>query len=109
MFRLLCLAAACAISFTISAPSVQAGESDPETGEHRRHHGDRVKEGATSGELTGKEVSDIAKGQRRIRRMRKRAAEDGEVTDEERRRIRRARKHQSGRIYRKKHNRQKRD
>lgn len=109
MFRSLCLASACAISLTISAPSVQADDSAPLTDKRQEHQKDRIKGGVKSGELTKKEARDLAKGQKRIRHMKKKAAEDGEVTDEERRRIRKARKRQSGKIYRKKHNRRNRE
>lgn len=108
MFRLLCLTAACAISLTISAPSVHADESTPVTDKRQKHQRDRIVDGVRDGELTKGEVRDLAKGQKRIRRMKRRAAEDGEITDKERRRIRRAQKRQSGKIYRKKHNRRNR-
>jgi polyhydroxyalkanoate synthesis regulator phasin len=108
MFRLLCLAAVCAISLTISAPSVRADDSTPVIDKRHDRQKDRIKDGVRDGELTKKEARDLAKGQKRVRRMKKRAAEDGEITAKERRRIHRAQKRQSGKIYRKKHNRRNR-
>ena len=108
MFRSLCLAAACAISLTISAPSVQADEATPLIDKRLEHQKDRIKQGVKSGELTRKEAGALIHGQKRIHRMKKNAAADGEITDQERRRIRRARKRQSAKIYRKKHNRRNR-
>lgn len=104
MFRLLSLATVCALTLTISTPSVQADDSAPLVDKRQARQAGRIVDGAKSGELTRREARSLVRGQKRIRRMKRRAAEDGEITDEERRRIRRAQRRQSADIYRKKHN-----
>lgn len=109
MFRLLCLAAACALSLTISVPSAHADGSTPVIDKHQKRQKDRIVDGVRDGELTKREARDLAKAQKRIRKMEKDAAADGKITARERFRIRKAQKRQSAKIRRKKHNRRKRD
>ena len=105
MVRFLCSAAACGIGLTISATSVQAGDSTPVIDKKQETQKNRIKDGIKSGSLTRKEARNLARRQKRIHDMEKNAAADGAITDEERRRIRRAQKRQSANILRKKHNR----
>ena len=105
MFRPLSLATVIAISLTVSAPSVRAGDSTPLIDTRQDRQKDRITDGAKSGALTGKEARKFVRGQKRIRKMEENTAADGVVTKGERRRIRRAQKRQSANIFRKKHNR----
>lgn len=108
MFRLLCLAAACAIGLTISASALQAGNSTPVIDKRQDNQKKRIKEGVKSGSLTKKEARNLARRQKHIQNMEKNAAADGKITNKERRRLRRVQKRQSANIYRKKHNRRNR-
>lgn len=105
MFRLLCLAAACAIGLTISASALQAGDSTFAIDKRQDNQKSRIKEGIKSGSLTKKEARNLARRQKHIQKFENDAAADGKITDKERRRLRRAQKRQSANIYRKKHNR----
>ena len=62
------------------------------------HQQQRIDHGVKSGSLTEKEAARLQQGQQRVARMEKRAAADGRVTAEERRRIEHAQDRQSARI-----------
>lgn len=66
----------------------------------------RIDQGRQSGALTGREAERIERGQARIQGMEGRAAADGTVTPQERRRLHHAQDTQSRHIYREKHDRQ---
>ena len=72
------------------------------------HQQQRIDHGVKSGSLTEKEAARLQQGQQRVARMEKRAAADGRVTAEERRRIEHAQDRQSARIRSEAHDAQRR-
>ena len=68
----------------------------------------RISQGIKSGELTAKESARMVKGQVELQRMENRAKRDGKVTKKERVRLHRKANVESGKIYRNKHDGQKR-
>jgi predicted transglutaminase-like cysteine proteinase len=64
----------------------------------------RVEQGVKSGELSNHEVGKLERGQARVDRAEAVAGADGHVGDHEQNRIQRKEDHQSGVIFRKKHN-----
>jgi hypothetical protein len=68
----------------------------------------RIHQGVQSGELTNREVGRLERGQAHSNRLQARAGADGRVGPRENARIHRAENVQSGRIYREKHDAQKR-
>jgi hypothetical protein len=73
-----------------------------EAREHRQEH--RIYRGAARGELTNREMRNIARQQHRIDRTQARAARDGYISPRERREIERKQDRASRNIYRKTHN-----
>jgi hypothetical protein len=73
-----------------------------EAREHRQEH--RIYRGAVRGELTPREMRNIARQQHRIDRAKSRAARDGYVTRREREKVERMQNRASRNIYRKNHN-----
>ncbi len=69
---------------------------------------ERIREGVRSGELTPEETRDLRQDQREIRHAESRATDDGKITDEEATHIKHMKKKESRKIYRKKHNADKR-
>ncbi|HYG19686.1 MAG TPA: hypothetical protein VD816_12190 [Ohtaekwangia sp.] len=63
----------------------------------------RIREGAASGELTGKETFKARQDQRQIRRTERRAKGDGEITEKEKARIQRKQNKASRDLRRNKH------
>lgn len=68
----------------------------------------RITQGVKSGELTKKETARMVKGQAQLQRMENRAKSDGVVTKKERVRLQHKANKESGKIYRNKHDKQKR-
>lgn len=68
----------------------------------------RIKQGVKSGELTAREAKKLRKGQKKIDRMQNKAMEDGVMTPKEKMRLEKAQDRQNRRIYRQKHDDQKR-
>ena len=68
-----------------------------------RNQQSRIRNGVQSGELTQKEAKKLRKGQRKVDRLQKGAMEDGVLSPEEKARIEKAQDRQSKRIYRQKH------
>jgi hypothetical protein len=64
----------------------------------------RIEQGVQSGQLTNRETGKLERGQGRDNRLQAKAARDGHVGAGEQRRIQVAEDHQSGRVWRKKHN-----
>ena len=64
----------------------------------------RIEQGVRSGELTATESARLFKGQAELQRMEYRSKRDGVVTDRERVRLQRKASTESARIYRHKHN-----
>ena len=67
----------------------------------------RIDQGVQSGELNQREAARLERRQERIGKMEEKAKADGTVTKKERARIHHAQDHESKRIYREKHDRQK--
>lgn len=64
----------------------------------------RIVDGVNQGELTPRETRQLARQQRKIRRMERRAKADGTVSSAERARIQQAQNRANRNIRRKKHN-----
>lgn len=69
----------------------------------------RIAEGVKSGELNRKEARRLRHGQQRVDHAQNKAAADGVVTDQEKLKLEKMQDVQSKRIYRQKHDEQKRD
>ena len=74
--------------------------------QHNIHQQQRIKEGLQSGELTTREAGQLQRGQAHVNRMQADAGANGHVNAREQRIAERAQRHQSDRIYHKKHNEQ---
>ena len=99
-----------AASGVISLGFLTAGalaEDPPNIREREKNQQKRIAEGAQSGELTKKEVKKLEKQEANLHRQIQRADGPG-LTPKERARIRHKQKVQSRRIYRQKHDKQKR-
>jgi hypothetical protein len=68
----------------------------------------RVEQGVKSGQLTNREVGKLEAGQARVDRKEARAGADGRVSANEQRHVQNAENQQSKRIYKEKHDKQKR-
>ncbi|MBT3586804.1 MAG: hypothetical protein HN509_17970 [Halobacteriovoraceae bacterium] len=68
----------------------------------------RIRSGVQNGSLTAAEASSLVAGQKRVRKAKKLAASDGEISAVEKRKLNRMQNRQSRRIFKKKHNRRKR-
>ncbi len=77
---------------------------------HRKQHKQQVRiiQGVKSGELTRRETKTLAKGQWQLQRMKQRAKADGIVTPRERLKLQIKAKTESAKIFRNKHDVQKR-
>jgi hypothetical protein len=64
----------------------------------------RIQQGVQSGELSNRETARLERGQARVNQKEARAARDGHVGAGEQHRVQMAENHQSGRVWRKKHN-----
>lgn len=73
-----------------------------------RQH-ERIREGVRNGELTRGEAAKLRAGQEHVRRLEHRAEKDGDVTAEEKLRIEKAQDRQNRRIFKEKHDEEKRD
>jgi len=81
--------------------------TNAQAGRSRIQH-KRIAAGVRSGELTRRETRQLAAQQRDIRLDKREARADGVVTGNERREIRKEKRHASRNIYRKKNNRRER-
>jgi tellurite resistance protein len=80
--------------------------STPSIDQRQANQQQRIDQGVKSGALTPKETARLEKGQQRVQRMETTAMADGKVKPKERRRIAHAQNQQSKKIYREKHDRQ---
>jgi hypothetical protein len=71
------------------------------------HQQQRIEQGVKSGSLTSSEAARLEHGQARDTRLQARAGADGNVTAHEQQRVQKNENHQSKRIYREKHDAQK--
>jgi uncharacterized membrane protein YebE (DUF533 family) len=81
-------------------------QGTPRIDQRQENQERRIEQGRQSGTLTDKEAARLERGQARVQKMEDKAAADGKVTKKERRRIEHAQDVQSRRIYRQKHDRQ---
>ena len=91
----------------ILALTVFASAEERVEGRDQRQH-QRIREGVRSGELTLDEAKDLRGDQRKIHRTERRAGRDGQVTDREQKRLDRMHRKESRKIYREKHDGEKR-
>ncbi len=89
----------------ISLP-VLAQTNTPGVDQRQVQQQQRIDQGVSSGQLTGKEAARLEKGQERIQTMEDKAKADGTVTAKERARLQHAQNQQSAKVYRQKHDRQ---
>lgn len=87
---------------SLGATTVLAGTSGIDQRQHNQEG--RIEQGVRSGELTASESARLLKGQAELQRMEHRSKRDGVVTDRERVRLQRKASTESARIYRHKHN-----
>jgi hypothetical protein len=97
------LAAVALLSLPISALAQIAGSEQRSLNQQQR-----IDQGVRSGELTQREAAKLERGQAHVDRMQTRAARDGVVSAQERERIQSAQNRQSRKIYRQKHDGQRR-
>lgn len=86
--------------FSVSAFS----QATPKVNKRQATQKARIVEGAATGDLTKKETKQLAKQQKRINRLERRAKSDGVVTKKERARINKAQNRANRNIKRKKNN-----
>jgi len=91
--------AAVALVVSLTSTAYAAGGSH-----HRTRQQARIAQGVSTGSLTIGEATSLRHQQRRISAMKRSAKADGRITRRESRRINRAQKKASARIYRLKHN-----
>lgn len=102
MLKHIALAAALLV---IAAP-VSAGT--PQLDRREQQQVQRIRQGVQSGELTRREAAGLRQGQVQLRHMEHRAKSDGVVTQRERARLQHKANVESRRIYRQKHDTQRR-
>src|SRR5262245_44312148 len=88
-----------------NSPSSQRMQADVQRNINQQQ---RIEQGVKSGALTNREVSKLERGQARDNAVQYRAGRDGNVSASEQRHIQSAENRQSQRIYREKHDAQKR-
>jgi hypothetical protein len=99
-------AAIVALSLTPIAAFAQT--STPGIDQHQQNQEQRIDKGISSGALTKPETQRLEQGQNRVNRMESKAKADGTVTKRERAKVHAAQNKQSARIYRQKHDKQRR-
>ena len=95
------------LAFALTTATVSIAAAHPATPRVDRRQAMqhvRIRDGVRSGELTRGERSRVRAGQRHVRRLERRALEDGVVTRRERLQLERVQDLQSRRIARMKHN-----
>jgi len=80
----------------------------PVVDKKERHQKARIVQGVKSGELTRKETKRMVRGQKQLHRMERRAKADGIVTKKERVKLNWKANKESRKIFRNKHDKQKR-
>ena len=105
MKRLFCIAIAV---LTVLPLTAIAAESTPRIDKRQHYQRHRIIDGVHDGSLTKHETLYLWGGQRHIQRLENRALSDGTVDPGERLRIERAQNRQSRRIFRQKHDAQRR-
>lgn len=103
MFKFLAVVAIAASTL----PAFAQTQSTPRIDQRQADQKARIEQGKKSGQLNKKEAARLEKGQARIQKMEDKAVADGKVTKKERRKIEHAQDVESRRIYREKHDQQK--
>ena len=99
-----------AVPMMMLALAVHAADSTATPGVDKRQANQerRIQQGVDSGALNQREAARLERGQDRVERMEEKAKADGKVTPQERARLHRAEDVQSRKIYRQKHDAQRR-
>lgn len=100
----------CAAFFLLGTQSIHATGENSTPGIDKREANQqlRIRQGVDSGSLNKREAARLKRGEKRIGRMEEKARADGNVTPQERKRLHRAENVESKRIYREKHDKQRR-
>lgn len=96
------------LALAVSTPAFAGSADTPVIDKRQANQEQRIDQGIASGQLTEREAARLDRGQDRIDNMENRAKSDGVVTNKERARIHHAQDVQSRKIYREKHDRQRR-
>jgi len=92
----------------LTALSTQSMAGTPGIDKRERNQKARIVQGVKSGELTKGETKRLVKGQAQLHRMEARAKADGVVTKKERARLHHKANKESAKIFKNKHDKQKR-
>ncbi len=95
----------CGIAITLSSTALA---TTPSVDKREQNQQQRIAQGVKSGQLTASETIQLAKGQKQLRQMERRAKADGIVTKKERARLHNKANKESAKIRHNKHNNQKR-
>lgn len=96
------------LALAVSTPAFAGSADTPVIDKRQANQEQRIDQGIASGQITEREAARLDRGQDRIDNMENRAKSDGVVTNKERARIHHAQDVQSRKIYREKHDRQRR-
>ena len=96
-----------AVVFAQTTPPTPSDKAGARIDARQANQQQRIDAGVKSGELNQKEAARLQKGQERVQKMEDKARADGKITKQEARRIEHAQDHQSQKIYREKHDKQK--
>jgi hypothetical protein len=99
------IAAIVASSFAL--PGYTLAQSTPRIDKRQENQDERIEKGLQKGQLTKKEARRLEKGQEHVEDLEEKALQDGKVTKREKRRIEKAQDKQSERIYKQRHDEQK--
>lgn len=104
------LVTACTVLFLLSIQTIHGADENATPGVDKREANQqrRIQQGVKSGELTPREAARLERGEKRIERMEEKAKTDGKVTAQKRKRLHRAENAESRKIYREKHDKQRR-
>ena len=95
-----------AIAAAIALPAM-AQTATPRVDQRQANQDKRIQQGVQSGQLNAAEAARLEKGQANVQKMEDKAKADGTVTKREKAKLHHAQDHQSKRIARQKHDRQK--
>ena len=95
--------------FAMVALPVAAQTAAPRVDQRQVNQEARIQQGVASGALTDKEAAKLEKGQAKVQAKEDKAKADGKVTPRERAKLAKALDRQSKRIYKQKHDQQKKE
>jgi hypothetical protein len=95
--------------FAMVALPVAAQSATPRVDQRQINQETRIQQGVASGALSGKEAAKLEKGQAKVQAKEDKAKADGKVTARERAKLAKAQDRQSKRIYKEKHDKQKKE